>query len=328
MKQPRLRIFTWHIHGSYLYYLSQGDYDVYIPVDEKRTAGYYGRGETFPFGPNVIEVPAAEVRDMDFDCILFQSEKNYLLDQFDVLSAAQRLLPRIYLEHNTPEAHPTNSVHLLNDTDAILVHVTHYNKLMWKSAVPDVRVIEHGVTTPDAWYTGELERGIVVINHIRERDRIAGWDVYRAVSDRLPVDLVGMGTASYGGMGEVLHPELPAFIGRYRFFFNPMRYTSFGLAVCEAMMMGMPIVALATTEYAAVLKDGHTGFVHTNVDKLMAGMEALLSDAALARRLGGHAQALALAQFNIERFTAEWDALFRSVIDRKKVTYGTDSIYQ
>ncbi|WP_235904258.1 hypothetical protein [Arcticibacter tournemirensis] len=43
----RLKIITWHIHGSYLYYLSQGNYDLYIPVKDDRSEGYYGRGETF-----------------------------------------------------------------------------------------------------------------------------------------------------------------------------------------------------------------------------------------------------------------------------------------
>ena len=38
----------------------------------------------------------------------------------------------------------------------------------------------------------------------------------------------------------VPHAELPAFMSRYRFFFNPIRYTSMGLAVIEAMMVGLP----------------------------------------------------------------------------------------
>jgi hypothetical protein len=328
MYAQRLRIFTWHIHGSYLYYLAQGNYDLYIPVNEKKTEGYYGRGETFPFGPNVIEVPAREVRNLEFECILFQSEKNFLLDQFDVLTAEQRALPALYLEHNTPVEHPTNTLHIMNDPDIVLVHVTHYNKLMWQSEVPMVKVIEHGVNDPAARYTGELERGVVVINHIKERGRIAGWDIYEEISRKIPLDLVGMGSARYGGLGEVLHPDLPAFIGHYRFFFNPMRYTSFGLAVCEAMMMGMPVVGLATTEYAAVLKDGYTGFVNSNIDRLIAGMQALLDDARLAHRLGQHAQAMALDQFNIHRFVKEWEALFHFAMNTKKLTYGTNSLYQ
>jgi glycosyltransferase involved in cell wall biosynthesis len=190
-----------------------------------------------------------------------------------------------------------------------------------------VKVIEHGITEPEARYSGELEKGIVVINHIKERGRIAGWDIYEEISKEVPLDLVGMGTERYGGLGEILHPLLPDLIGRYRFFFNPMRYTSFGLAVCEAMMMGMPIAALATTEYAAVLKDGYTGFVNTNTDKLIAGMQAMLSDAALARKLGQHAMAMALDQFNIYRFVREWESTFRFAMNTKKLNYAKNSIY-
>lgn len=74
--QRRLKVFTWHIHGSYLYYLSQGNYDLYIPVNDKKNEGYYGRGKTFPFGNNIIGVPANEVRNLDFDLILFQTDEN------------------------------------------------------------------------------------------------------------------------------------------------------------------------------------------------------------------------------------------------------------
>src|ERR1700712_3598909 len=96
----RLKIFTWHIHGSYLFYLSQGNYEIFIPVTEEKTEGYYGRGSTFPFGNNVIEIPADEVELYYFDCILFQTDQNYLVDQFKILSDEQRKLPKIYLEHD------------------------------------------------------------------------------------------------------------------------------------------------------------------------------------------------------------------------------------
>src|SRR5438309_2081021 len=101
-----LRIFTWHVHGTYLYYLSHCDCNFYIPVNDKRSEGYYGRGSTFPFGSNIIEVDAAQVASLEFDIILFQSMRNFLWDQYDILSENQRMLPRIFLEHNAPEPHP------------------------------------------------------------------------------------------------------------------------------------------------------------------------------------------------------------------------------
>jgi hypothetical protein len=113
-----------------------------------------------------------------------------------------------------------------------MVHVTHYNRLMWKSNCRIIKVIEHGAPESTVTYSGELERGIVVVNHLHKRGRRLGADIYEEVRKQIPLDLIGMGTKEYGGLGEIPHPELPAFISRYRFFFNPIRYTSFGLAVC------------------------------------------------------------------------------------------------
>ncbi|WP_205511284.1 glycosyltransferase [Longitalea arenae] len=316
----RLKLFTWHIHGSYLYYLSQCGFDIYIPVNDKKDEGYYGRGNTFLFGDNVIEVPVDAVKEHQFDCILFQSEKNYRIDQYEVLSAEQRQLPAVYLEHNAPEPHPVNSPHPLTDEEVVLVHVTHYNKLMWKNNVPQVRVIEHGITEPTHHYNGELEKGIVVINHIKERGRITGWDVYEQVRAEVPVDLAGMGTEKYGGLGEVLFPQLTAFTTRYRFLFNPIRHTSFGLSVCEAMMAGLPVVSLATTEYANLLRNGESAFINTNVDALITDMKRLLHDRSLAITMGARARQVALEHFNIERFAREWNEVFQFAINNKNVT--------
>ena len=55
----------------------------------------------------------------------------------------------------------------------------------------------------------------------------------------------------------------------YRFVFNPIRYTSLGLAVLEAMMIGIPIVGLATTEMVTVVENGVSGYLDTNVDNLI-----------------------------------------------------------
>jgi hypothetical protein len=311
----RLKIFTWHIHGSYLYYLSQGDYNIYIPVNKERNEGYYGRGSTFPFGKNVIEADAAEVRNMQFDCILFQTNKNYLVDQYDVLSEEQRMLPRIYLEHDPPAKHPTDTKHIINDPEILVVHVTHFNKLMWNNETGNVKVIDHGIIQPNVSYTGELEKGIVVINNLYQRGRKLGADIFEKVRQQVPLDLIGMGTKEYGGLGEILHPQLPQFIGRYRFLFNPIRYTSLGLAVLESMIIGLPFVGLATTEYVTVTGNEVSGFIHTDIDYLIEKMQMLLMDKALAQRLGEQGKLNAEKRFNIQRFVKEWKETFEEVIN-------------
>jgi glycosyltransferase involved in cell wall biosynthesis len=311
-----MKIFTWHIHGSYLFYLSQGNYDIYIPVKDEKTEGYYGRGKTFPFGSNVIEVPAEQVKDYEFDCILFQTSQNYLADQYEILSEEQRRLPKIYLEHDPPRQHPTDTRHLINDPDIRLVHVTHFNNLMWDSNATPTKVIEHGVTDQGKLYTGSMNKGLVVINNLPVRGRLLGFDIFQQVKKQVPLDLVGMGTGDWG-LGEVLHPQLPEFQSKYRFFFNPIRYTSLGLAVCEAMMMGIPVIGLATTELSAVIDNGYSGFIHTDINYLVDKMKLLLNDAELAAEIGRNGREMALKRFNIRRFAVDWEQLFREVTAKK-----------
>jgi hypothetical protein len=309
-----LRIFTWHVHGSYLFYLSHTRHEISVPVKPGSPAGYSGRAGTFPWPANLHEIPADEVRSSAFDCILFQSRQNYLQDQYEILSAEQRRLPRIYLEHDPPRDSPTDTRHPVDDPEVLLVHVTSFNDLMWDSGRTPTRVIEHGVVLAEnACYTGEIARGLVAVNNLGARGRRLGADIFERVRTEVPLDLVGMGSEELGGLGEVLPPRLPAFAARYRFFFNPIRYTSLGLAVCEAMMAGVPVIGLATTELATVIENGVSGFVDTNVNALVARMHDLLRDPAEARRLGEGARRRALERFNINRFARDWDAAFALV---------------
>jgi glycosyltransferase involved in cell wall biosynthesis len=183
---------------------------------------------------------------------------------------------------------------------------------MWDSGQCATRVIEHGVRLPrPARYSGELARGIVVVNNLARRGRRLGADVFEQVRAQVPLDLVGMDAQASGGLCEVRNDELAAFSARYRFFFNPIRYTSLGLAVIEAMMVGLPIVGLATTELATVVRDGVSGFVHTDVQRLVSGMQHLLEYPDEARAMGQAAQRAARERFGIERFAADWDQVLR-----------------
>jgi hypothetical protein len=323
----RLRVLTWHIHGNYLWYLSQADVDFFLPVRASGDAlGCGGRGGTFPFGDNVHDVPAEEVRKCEFDLVLYQHYENYVHERWRILSEAQRSLPSIYLEHDPPMEHPTGQRHRADEPNLLLVHVTPFNQLMWNCGNTPTKVVEHGVLPPPTRYTGELPRGIVVINHLFGRGRRLGLDVFDQLRERVPLDLVGMGAEEIGGIGEIPPTELGQFISRYRFFFNPIRYTSLGLAVCEAMTMGMPIVGLATTEMATAIQNGRTGYVDTNLDVLVEHMQTLLGDATLARRLGENARDYALKRFDIARFAHDWEQTFHEVVSSRREQAGTASL--
>jgi hypothetical protein len=304
-----VRVLTWHIHGSYLYYLSHSRHEFLVPVKPgaARHPGLPPGG--FPWPGNLREVPAEQVRSTAFDAVLYQHRENWLTDQHELLSDEQRRLPRIYLEHDPPRDNPFEERHLVDDPNVLVVHVTPFNDLMFDSGRSPTRVIEHGVAVPgDVRWSGELERGIVVVNHLARRGRRLGADVVEEVAAAgVPLDVVGMAAEESGGLGEVRHDELPAFQARYRFLFNPIRYTSLGLAVCEAMALGVPVVALATTEHAVAVENGVSGYVDTSVERLVDAMRALLADHGEARRLSDGARARAKERYGIARFARDWD---------------------
>ena len=309
----RLRILTWHVHGNYLYYLSHAPHDFLIVTKPGSPPGYAGRVGNLPWSDNVYEVPYDAVRTTDFDCVLYQSRSHWEIDG-KALTAGQRRLPAIYLEHDPPQAHPTASLHWVQDPDVLLVHVTAFNALMWDSGITPTRVIPHGVVVPEkVRYTGDIARGIVVVNHLHRRGRRLGSDVFVAAAGEVPLDLVGMDAQALGGLGEIANLDLPAFMARYRFFFNPIRWTSLGLAVVEAMAVGVPVIGLATTELAAVVDRGRNGYVDTDLERLIDVMRGLLADRALAGAWGEQARRTAQERFGIERFVRDWSETFAMV---------------
>jgi len=311
----RLKILIWHIHGSYLNTLARLDHDWYLPVKPDRPEGYGGRGPTFDLPAYMREVAAEEVRNLKLDLIIFQTPKNYHEDAYEILSDEQRALPKIYLEHNTPKPHATDTRHPIDDPNVLLVHVTHYNRLMWDNGRTPTVVVEHSVAIdPNALYTGELKRGITVINGMQKRPRITGYDLFLQAQATVPLDAVGMQTEVLGGLGDVPYRDLHKRLATYRFLFSPIRYTSLPLAVIEAMTIGMPVVALATTELPTVIEHGKSGYISCDPDALIEHMRYLLAHPQEARIMGAYAQCVARERFGLERFKRDWNAAFAHVL--------------
>jgi hypothetical protein len=327
MHDGRLNILTWHIHGTYLNNLCQTPHNWYLPVKEGRPVGYGGRGATFEWPDWVIEVPAPEVRHLDLDLILYQSSANYTQDQYEILAPHQLALPRVYLEHNVPRPNAVNERHFVDDPDTLVVHVTHYNRLMWDCGRSPTTVIEHGVRVrPGVRYTGELERGVVVVNGMQNRPRITGHDLVLRVRQQVPLDLIGIDSERLGGLGDIPHVDLHAREARYRFFWHPIRYTSLGLAMLEAMMLGMPVLCFSVTEHPRVVQDGVTGFVSNDLEALVERMQLLLADPGLAAEVGRNGQRVAEERYNIQRFVRDWDRVLRACAGAPRRMYRVASL--
>jgi hypothetical protein len=319
-----LDVLTWHIHGSYLGYLAECGHEFYLPVLPGRPPRFSGRASDADWPENIHEIPAEKIASRDFDCVLYQHHENWTRDRFDWLSPEQRRdLPQAFLEHDPPRQHPTDTRHPVDDPNVLIVHCTHFNELMWDCGDNPTVVIEHGVRVPDdAIWVGDLERGIVCVNDIASRGRRLGDDVFAQAREELPLDLYGLHSEERGGLGALPHARTAHVMARYRFLFNPIRYTSLGLSVCEAMMVGVPIVGLATTEMPVAIEDGTTGFVATDVDRLIECGNLLLRDYDLAARLSANARSVARERFGIERFAREWRLLLDSLSARLPALLG------
>jgi glycosyltransferase involved in cell wall biosynthesis len=84
------------------------------------------------------------------------------------------------------------------------------------------------------------------------------------------------------------------------------------------MMMGIPVVGLATTELSAVIENGVSGFIHTDIEYLIEKMKLLISEPQLAREIGTKGREVALQRFGIQRFTNDWGNLFTEVTSKNK----------
>jgi hypothetical protein len=323
----KLTILTWHVHGSYLAALGHTGQDIVVPAKPGRPARYGGRPADATWPENIREVPAEAVPDLDVDLVLYQHAQNWTEDRAELLSAAQRELPAVYVEHDPPRQHPTDTVHPVDDPSVLIVQVTAFNALMWDTGDNPVRVVEHGVAVPAGLcWSGELERGLVVVNDLATRGRRLGADLVARARQTLPIDLAGLRSEPLGGLGPLPHEELLRRQAAYRFVFHPARYTSFGMAVCEAMLLGQPVVALATTEMPTVIRSGENGFADTDPDRLEDAMRALLADRSLAERIGAAGRETARDRFSIERFARDWNRVFEEAMDLAGTTAPTRTV--
>ena len=309
-----MRILLWHVHGSWTTAFVHGDHDYLIPVLPNR--GTYGRGraKTWDWPSSVVEVSPREAAEAQVDLVILQrpEELNRLAERWLGGRRPGRDVPAVYLEHSCPQGRIESMRHpAAHRTDLTVVHVTNFNALFWDTGTTPTRVIEHGVVDPGFLYTGELERAAVTINDPQRRGRVTGTDLLCRFSSRIPLDLFGINTELLGGKDlpqSVLHCEM----ARRRVYLHPFRWTSLGLSLLEAMHLGMPVIALATTEVPdAVPSDA--GVVSNNMEVLFSAVRHFMNDREEAAAVGKRGREAALTRFSLQRFLSDWDALIEEV---------------
>jgi glycosyltransferase involved in cell wall biosynthesis len=314
-----MRILLWHVHGSWTDAFVRGRHEYILPVLPGGGAWGLGRaGREWP----------ASVQEVDLGLLDADAVDAVVLQRPEEIDEVARLLgrrpgvdlPAVYVEHNTPKGDFPLTRHPLADQRTIpLVHVTHFNRLAWDNGSARSVVIEHGIPDPGQLYTGELPELGVVVNEPVRRGRVTGTDLLPAFASVAPLQVFGMktdGLAAATGIdeslltvrGDLKTRELHRELARCRVYVHPMRWTSLGLSLLEAMHLGMPVVALATTEAPRAVPP-EAGAVSADIDELLRCAQRLVANPDEARRRGVAAREAALERYSLGRFQDRWDEL-------------------
>jgi hypothetical protein len=308
-----LTILLWHVHGSWTTSFVHGPHRYLVACLPDRGPDGRGRAATYAWPDEVEEIDPVRAASEPVDVVLLQRSLD--VDLAPTWLGGRRPgrdIPAVYVEHNAPQGRIADMRHPLAERDDItVVHVSHFNALFWDTGRARTRVIEHGVVDPGHRARAELPRGVVAINEAHRRGRVTGTDLIGALSAGAPLDLFGIDAERLGGR-DVTQAELHDEMARRRVYVHPFRWTSLGLTLIEAMLIGLPVVALDTTAIGeAVPPDA--GVVSNRVEVLAAAVAAFAHDPDLACEVGGRARRAALERYSLDRFLRDWNELLLAV---------------
>ena len=320
----------WHVHGSYTTSLVQGEHDYLLPLVPGRGPDGRGRARTWSWPERAREVPADRLAAEDIDVVVLQRPHEVDLVQQWTGRRVGADLPAVYLEHNAPPEHAVASRHPVVTDPRLhgiqVAHVTAFNAMAWDCGDAPTTVVEHGIPDPGPRYTGTDPSLAVVVNEPVRSWRVAGSDLVLDLARTVPISVYGIGSAELGTLAEerglpgldrgrchdlpqdALHDAL----ARHRAYLHPYRWTSLGLSLVEAMTLGMPVLAMSTTEAPEAVPSG-AGVVTNDLGRLRATARRLLSRPDEARACGRVARAHALDRYPLTRFLLDWDRILKEV---------------
>ena len=143
---------------------------------------------------------------------------------------------------------------------------------------------------------------LVLVGDGSERERLVALSAELGVSDR--VDLVGW--------SDEPRRYLPGFDA----FVLPSRQEGFPLAVVEAMLAGVPVVAADVGSVSEAVVEAETGFLVPRDDPaaLTDRLRQLISDSELAQKMGRNGRERAKAHFTAEAMARSFEELYREIL--------------
>src|SRR5690242_20155268 len=300
-----MRILVFNCHEAWVHQLRLlgARLDIIVGLPGRHTPGWDEAMRPLP--PRSRQVTLQEVLRAreSYDCIITHN----LTDLLDLkaFSGPRILMIHLTLEGMIAEQKPSMDsedfrVAVHKYTGLTRTHVIAVSSLKARSWGFEQHVVPLAADPGDYFpWRGDLARGLRVSNYIVRRPRTLLWNFHQQVFSSLPVTLVGHNPELPGAESSRNWQHLKEILRNHRFFIHtahPELEDGYNMATLEAMAAGLPI--LGNRHPTSPVTHGVSGFLSDDPVELRGFAERLLTDQALARRMGQAAQATALEEFS------------------------------
>jgi glycosyltransferase involved in cell wall biosynthesis len=114
--------------------------------------------------------------------------------------------------------------------------------------------------------------------------------------------------------------DVPEILSAIDIFVAPSHAEAFGLALVEAMSVGLPVVASKNAGFIDIIQDGVNGifFEKGNYFDLAEKIKMLLNEPSLSKSIGENASKTAREKFSIKRYFDEIEAIYFQLLTQKQ----------
>lgn len=255
--------------------------------------------------------------DMQFDLILSQNK----FSQFQILSQTQSIfqVPMLSLEHTICGDWTDKRKQIFTDMKGdVNIFISDFSRKAWGFDESNSIVIHHGVDTKQfiGPWSGEDKRILTVANDYINRDWCLGFNIWRNVTQGLPVNPVG----DTPGLSKAI-TNVDELIQTYRktaVFLNTSTYSPVPTSLLEAMSCGCPVVTMATCMMPDFLQNGVNAFITNDPLELRQSLIAILKNPQLGREMGEKGRQTIIKMFGMDKFVSEWNKVFNDAVGMQR----------
>jgi len=249
---------------------------------------------------------------VDFDLVLSQTE----VVQCETAQRISRIyhIPHISLRHTLP--HPNWPQYHLNNIKNQLrgdinIFISEFSRDKWGWTEDEAEVIHHGVDT-DLFKPSpsvvKQKHILSVVNDWVNRDAFCGYNIYKKVTQDLPVRILG----DTPGLS-VPAKSVPHLVSEYQqsqIFINTSLYSPIPTVLLEGMACGLVPVSTDNCMISDVIKNDYNGYRTNDLNEMRKYLEMLLENPQKCLELGKNARKTILEKFPMDKFVDKWNDVF------------------